>query len=169
MFEELERARQRRGNAVDPALLRPREVRSLQDIQQVLAEFDPARPQDGPEVTLSTTLEGEDDAGAKQQYVVSAVTRSKSKRSLLLEGFEVLKRRHEVLARAAAEATPVEINGRAMAPPLPPTEDPRVYVDPMIGQWMGAQRRGMLICWDLPDGHTYKYDIYSHRLTRSKT
>ena len=43
------------------------------------------------------------------------------------------------------------------------------WVDALIKQWLGGHRDGTMICWDLADGWTYRYNIYDHRLTRHPT
>jgi len=41
-------------------------------------------------------------------------------------------------------------------------------IDPIISRLLGAYRDNELICWDLADGYTYRYDIFTHKLSRVK-
>jgi hypothetical protein len=166
MFEALEQARQRDAKRIKPEDTKA-VVRSVNDIKRVLAEFDPKANPDRGELTISTTLMGEDKDGKKILYKVSAPTRSKSKRTLLLEGFQLIKNRLDTRELAKEEVEPILVNGRAMAPPIPPT-DGRMHIDPLIGHWLDARRIGLLVVWEFGDGWQYRYDIFEHRLTRVK-
>jgi len=166
MFEALEKAKLREAGRLTPEDLKPPEVRTLADIKRVVAEYDPDTARDGEEVLLKTTMQGLGDSDQPQTYQVSAVTRSKSRRTILLEGFDVLRRQAEAKDIINRQASPVVVNGRDMMPPRLPDDNGAVFVDPLIRQWMGGERRGMHICWDLSDGYTYRYDLVAHKLTR---
>jgi hypothetical protein len=102
--------------------------------------------------------------GQKQVYQVSTPTRSKSKRDQLLEGMDIIRRRLQALQEK--QPSSVIVNGKEMQPAvLGYDTDGFAWVDPLIKQWLGAYRKGLMICWDLKDGH-YQYDIYTHKLSR---
>lgn len=168
MFEALERAQARAAKRLRPQDLKPVEIRSVADIKTVLLELDPKTALDGPPITISTDLVGEDETGTRRTYRVSAPTRSKSKRTMLLEGMEVVKRHQSVRQSQLDRSQPIEINGRQVLPPMPPI-DSRNSIDPLIRQWLGGSREGLLVTWDLHDGYQYRYDIFEHKLTRAKT
>ena len=67
---------------------------------------------------------------------------------------------------ANSDGETVLINGRSVKPLKIDGVDCVSVVDRLIRDWFGGYRDGILICWDLPDGYTYRYDITNHRLTR---
>lgn len=168
MFEALEKAKLRNSSRLTSDDMKPPEVRNVGDIKRILAEYDPDVAKDGASVVVSTTMQGEDEQGVKHTYTVSANTKSKSRRTMLLDGFAVLQRQSEARTTINDNATPVLVNGHAMLPPRLSDDDGAVFIDPLIKQWMGAVRRGLFICWDLSDGYTYKYSIFEHKFTRVK-
>jgi len=99
---------------------------------------------------------------------VTAETLSKTRRTILLEGFETIRRQAEIRKTINDRTEAIEVNGKLMFPPRLAEAEVMVYIDPLIRRWMGGERRGVLICWDLDDGYTYKYDIFVHKLSRSK-
>lgn len=140
-------------------------IHSLNDIKRYIAELDPAKSQPQHDVKLNAKMEAPDENGKVVTYAVSANTRSKSKRDMLLEGFAIIKSRMEKLAHADV-GEDVEINGRLVTPPkLGDSVAGHSWIDPLIRQWLGGTRDGMLICWNL-DGYRYMYDIFTHKLTR---
>lgn len=168
-FEALERAAQRNAKRVDPKSVEPVQVRTLRDIQAVVAEFAPDRQRDGDPLTIRTRMRGENEQGNKELFEVSAVTQSKSRRTQLLEGLETIKNYRHVVDRSREQTIPVTVNGVPMSPPALSEGNPSVYIDPLIRRWMGGRRQGLRVCWQLDDGYTYYYDVYEHKLTRSTT
>lgn len=167
MFDAFDKLAARNASRLRPADVQPVKVTSVRQLQDVLVEFDPSRAVDGPIVTLSTTLIGEDEGGRRQKYAVSAPTQSKSRRTMLLEGFDVIRRQQEFNTRKLSERVPVTVNGRDMLPPtVAAPADAGYFVDPLITRWTGGTRVGLLITWDFGDGYTYKYDIFGHKLIR---
>ena len=160
-MENLERARAREARKLSQAALDPIQVHSIQDIKRVVGELDPKKNPESHDVELKTYLQDGDET-----YEVRASTKSKSKRDMLVEGIDVIKRRMEVAEQIAEGGEDVEINGVVMKPkPIGSGVEGRSWVDPLINQWTGGFRVGIHICWDL-DGYRYKYDIYEHKLTR---
>jgi len=146
--------------------MKPVEVRTLSDIKRVVAEFDPACNPRQLDIPISTLLE-EVENGKKIIYRVSTNTRSKSKRDMLIEGLELIKKRQEVADELKLASEVIEINGRAMKPAvLNSNIDGRSWVDPLISQWTGGTRKGALIVWDIGDGYEYRYEIFTHGLIR---
>lgn len=149
---------------LSPESLKPVEIRSLNDIQGVLAQLNPTNNTPAAPIPIETQLEVDED-GKKVRYKVSATTKSKSKRDILIEGFDLIKKRIDATYQEQAEE--LEINGKTMRPAtMRSNVDGISWVDPLIKQWTGGTRKGVLITWDIQDGHEYRYEIYSHRLTK---
>lgn len=147
-------------------VMKPVTVHTIDDIKRVVAEFDPIRNPRQVEVPLSTTMEAQED-GKRNVYQVSAPTRSKSKRDMLIEGLEIIKKREEAAEELASAGQETEVNGRPMKPAILNNNiEGRSWIDPLIHQWMGGIREGTLIVWELNDGYKYKYNVFTHRLIR---
>ena len=167
-MESLERANSRIANRLDKSILEPTIVKSMNDIKRVLAEFDPAMNREAPVVSVSAVLSTVEQ-GKVKEYAVSAPTKSKSKRDQLIEGMEMIRNRAEIDKTAKAATQSIMVNGREVKPPsLGDSVNGHTWVDPLIKHWMGAQREGETIYWNLDDGYKYKYDIFNHKLTRVK-
>lgn len=166
-MEAMDRLEARKALRLDPAqVTKPPEVRVFDDIKRLVAEFDPKRNQRQRDVPLSTTMTSTED-NQHFTYLVETTTRSKSKRDLLVEGLDIIKARMAAAQQIAELQEPIEINGIPMKPaPLGYKTEGSSWVDPLINRWLAAFRDGIMICWKLTDGHTYRYDIYDHRLTR---
>jgi hypothetical protein len=143
------------------------EVNSVGDIKRLVSQLDPKRNPVQQVIPVGTIMSARDEnTGKDQQYQVSAPTKSKSKRDMLVEGLNVIKTRMESEVKYA-DTSPVEVNGKIMKPAAVGTGTlGKTWVDPLITQWLGGYRDGVHICWDLNDGFVYKYDIYEHKLTR---
>lgn len=147
-------------------MLKPVTVYTINDVKRVVTEFDPNQNPQPVDIPLSTLLEEFED-GKKLTYQVTANTRSKSKRDMLIEGLTVIQKREEAKAELEAAGEIVEVNGKPMKPAmLNSNVHGRSWVDPLISQWTGGTREGTLIVWELEDGFKYKYDIFTHRLSR---
>lgn len=165
-MESLERARARQSQRLNGNVLEPIEIRSVGDIKRVVAELDPAKNPEASIIPLSTHLETQEN-GQKKVYAVTADTRSKSKRDHLIEGLRMIQKRIDSEKEIEESVEPVEINGRIVTPPkLGSGVEGHTWVDPLIKQWLGGSRDGIVIFWDLNDGYRYKYDIFQHKLTR---
>jgi hypothetical protein len=166
MMEALDRMRERETRRLGPEILNPVEIRSLEDIKRVVAEFDPAKNPAAPVVPVNTVIRANTERG-EHNIQVSADTKSRSKRDHLIEGLDTIKRwmEHEDKMQQLAVAT--EVNGTEMKPALIGSGGRgKTWVDQLITQWLGGYRDGLYIYWDLNDGFLYKYDAYQHRLTR---
>lgn len=139
------------------------QVRTVEDIRRVLAEFDPTRDRGESVAEVNSDLTSDID-GKTQTIKVSAKSVGKSKRQLVVEA---MTRIGESIANSAREVQPVEINGKLVAPARVPASSAPSYIDPMITQWLDAKRDGTIIYWDLSDGYRYKYEPISHKLTRA--
>jgi hypothetical protein len=158
MSEHLSKARNRLKQRLPESILDPVEIRSLTDIKRILSEFDPAKNSAQKSIPIKADLQ--DD----KKYAVTADTTSRSKRDMLLEGFEIMKR--QIKSQNKDDVVPVSVDGIDMLPAnTGNAENAMSWIDPLIKQWMGATREGMFICWDI-DGEHYKYDIYTHKLTK---
>ncbi len=157
---------------LDPnQVLKPVEIRTFDDIKRTVAELDPNQRhnQQQREIPLSTTMTATED-NREVVYRVEATTRSKSKRDMLAEGLGIIRARIESAEQIAELQEEVEVNGVSMKPAkLGYRTEGTSWVDPLIKQWLGGYRDGILICWKLPDGYTYRYDLFQHKLTRVPT
>lgn len=170
-MEALDRLEARKALRLDPRqVLKPVEVSTFDDIKRLLAIFDPKRNSRQAEVKLRTTMQTVTDSNQEVQYRVEAPTRSKNQREILLDGLNIIKARANMAEQVADIQETVEVNGRLMQPAqLGYAISGASWVDPLIKQWLGGYRSGVLICWNLNDGYTYKYDIYDHKLVRTLT
>ena len=157
MNDNLRKARERDRRRLDESILDPVEIRNVNDIKRALSEFDPSKNSTHESVPIKADLED------KQKYAVTASTTSKSKRDMLLEGFGIIKRQ---LIAQNEEMIPVNVDGVDMLPAI--TGDATntfSWIDPLIKQWLGGERKGLFIYWGV-NNEQYKYDIYSHKLTK---
>src|SRR4051812_42130455 len=117
MMSSLEQAALRSQQKVRPSNLEPAVVRTVADLQRLLVEFVPHAASET--VVLSTVMENLDEQHRTVKYAVSAPTRSKSKREILLEGFEVIKKHIELakLQNSQSAENGVLVNGILMEPP----------------------------------------------------
>lgn len=140
-------------------------INSLADIQRVLSEFSPSSSSSKPLPSVKISPRISTTNSEDQQIVVrvDADTVPKSKRQILLEGFEVLRKKKDQIQKCADSMLPILVNGKDMVPQFPLQDSSRLPIDPLIGQWLGGYREGEFIYWSLPTGK-YKYDIFSHKL-----
>ena len=165
-MEQMEKALLREQQKLNDEVLKPVEIRSVADIQRVLAELDPAKNQTFSEIPISTLLK-EVEGGKNVTYSVSSSTKSKSKRDILVDGLTLIKKREQATPDIINAVEDVEINGRKVKPPvLRSNTEGHSWVDPLIKQWTGGKREGTLITWDMQDGYQYRYEIFTHKLTR---
>jgi len=167
-FEDLEKAMARQSQKLNPSVvLQPVAVYQVDDIKRVLSEIDPKNTRPAPEIQLAALLSAMED-GKNNTYRVTAVTKSRSKREMLLEGMDLIKRQIEATDQIAEKLEPTEVNGVLMQPPkFGKAGKGQTWIDPLIRHWLGGYRDGLTICWDL-DGYQYRYDIYEHKLGRVK-
>lgn len=157
-FDEM---RERESKRIDPNCIKPVVVNNVSDIQRIIHTLSPDN-HDGPEVIINAVMDVEED---NAKYELSASTQSKSKRSMIIEAFDIIKRQMQI----TSDGKPVTINGVDMRPaPLFSHSNSRSYIDPMVKHWTGGYRNCLTICWDLNDGYTYMYDIYEHKLAKKK-
>ena len=158
-MDNMEKIRKRNAQRLDESVLDPVEVRSVNDIKRLIAEFDPVREKRHDTINIKTNLIDDDT------YSVNADTKSRSKREILLEGLTIIKNRMEA-QKSDDVPIPIEVNGKLMEPAwIGNAEDSITWVDPLLNQWLGATRKGLLICWDIGD-YEYRYRIFDHKLTR---
>lgn len=167
MFEALEKLMERERLKLHPSVADPVIVRRFDDIRRVIGDIDPRNNHVAAEVQINADMNSLED-GKSVTYRVSAPSRSKSKREMIIEGLNILKRQMEITESFESKASPIEVNGIEMKPPsIGGSEKGRAWVDPLIKHWLGGYRKGLSICWDI-EGYHYQYDIYEHKLTREK-
>lgn len=167
MFENLDKALQRQNQKLSTAILQPTVVSNVDDLKRVLSVVDPKNAKAAPEIELAAILNAIED-GKNNTYRVTATTKSKSMRDMLLDGMELVKRQINANNTIAENLDPVEVNGIMMKPPkFGKGGKGETWVDPLIRHWLGGYRDGLTICWDL-DEYQYRYDIYEHKLGRVK-
>lgn len=165
-MEQLDREINRQQQKINNSNQKPVEVRSVTDIKRIISEYNPEKNPSSPVVSLKTQMEIKDGSSA-QTYAVSANTQSKSKRDHLIEGLLVIEKRMLQEQKIDEYTEPTEINGRSVTPPqIGSGVSGYSWVDPLIHQWLGASRDGIIIYWDIDDGYRYKYNIFEHKLSR---
>lgn len=167
MFEALEKIFERESRKLHPSVADPVVVRKFDDIRRVLTEIDPKNNNVASEITISANMASSEE-GRNVTYKVTAPSKSKSKREMIIEGLDIIKRQKSVVNKISETTETIEVNGVEMKPPIfGDSEKSRAWVDPLIKHWMGAYRKDLLICWDV-EGFHYEYDIYEHKLARTK-
>lgn len=166
-MEQLDKALARQQQRLSPNILKPVEVHTVEDIKRLVAQLDPKKNPTQRTIPIGTIVSAQDETtGTEQRYRVSAPTKSKSKRDMLIEGLDIIRNRIESEDKYADTAS-VEVNGKTMKfAAVGAGSLGKTWVDPLISQWLGGYRDGVHICWNLDDGYIYKYDIYEHKLTR---
>ncbi len=154
--DELERQGLRRGNEI----FKPVEIRSIADIQRVLAQLDDRLP--AADGSTQAEVVAPDESGKMVVYKLNATFPQQTRRNILLTAFTALRERRDAITRSA---TPIVVNGREMKPAILNEVQTVSAIDPLVERWLGGTRRGLLICWTL-SGWQYKYDIFEHKLTR---
>lgn len=169
-MEALDKLEARKALRLDPAkITKPPEVHTFDDIKRLVADLDPRKNPRQIDIPLSTTMAATED-GQNVTYRVETTTRSKSKRDILIDGLNIIKARMDAAEKIVELQEPIEVNGVLMKPAqLGYRSEGSTWVDPLLRQWLSAHRDGIMICWRLPDGYTYRYDIYQHKLTRILT
>lgn len=157
----------RAARRLPQSILNPVKISTVEDIKNVLKQLDPKAPFTKDMVPLSTSMTAIGENDQEKLYNVTAHSSSKSKRTMLIEGMDVVKR-HLELHDKSKTAAPVRVNGVDMYPAVAKTADKLSNIDPIVKQWTGGVRQGLLIVWSLDDGYDYKYDIYEHSLSRVK-
>lgn len=163
-MEDLEKALSREHLKINPNQVKRAFANDLNDIKSIIHEFDPERNKPHRPVSLNTTINVQDKESVLA-YKVSSSTKSESRRDRIINGLDIIKNRINMIDSIPI-ADDIVVNGRVMCPPPITNVDCVSSVDLLIRDWFGAYRDGILICWDLKDGFTYKYDIYNHKLTR---
>ena len=170
-FEDFEKLKAREEEAKrHVGRLKPPDIITVDDIRRVLVVLDPSSRANThtEEISLAAQLVGTDQNDQQQTYKVSAKAKAQSYRDILTKGFDLLKQRHGLVEEAAEARIPIRVDGEEMVPPQVLAEPDFIAIDPIIKRLLSGYRSGMFIQWDLNDGYTYKYDIYSHKLTRFK-
>lgn len=164
MTSRLDEIREREERRYSKDILDPVQANSLVDIQRIVASLDPAKNPPRPTIIVRSNMVVDEG-----NVSVSAESHAKSKRDMIIEGLNNLKKRIAVQDEMTKRAEPVYVNGKPMLPAsMKAGELASTWVDPLIRQWTGGYRDGLLICWDIGDEYIYRYNIYEHRLTRIK-
>ena len=164
MFDQLEKAIERENRKIDgiPVVT----AYSVDDIKRIVAELDPINSHASKNIDLSAIVNATED-GKNVAYKVSAPTRSRSRREMLIDGLNVIKNQTEI-AQKADEDNSIEVNGVVMKQPkLGSNDKGKFWVDPLIKRWFGGYRDGLMICWDVC-GYKYFYNAFEHKLHREK-
>lgn len=157
MHEKLDAAIEREKRRLNPSILKPPVIRSLNDIRKLIDELNPARQKQDNSMEIRTTVKDEEGKIAH----LSTVTKSKTRREHLIEGMDIVKKQ---IAVQEVNGEAIQINGRMVSPASIGKKGSGAYwVDPILKQWLNAYRDNLMICWDL-DNKIYQYDIYLHKL-----
>jgi arginine repressor len=164
-MDEIEQLKSREDNRLSPEVLRPTVVRTVDDIKIILSEIDPSRTTASKDIDIMTLMDVP-NGKPNERYRVTAKTRSKTRREYLIEGMEIVRKTIEI---SNEEQIATIVNGIEVRPArMLDRTTMRAWVDNLISHWLGAAREGLLITWKLEDGYQYNYEIYGHKLTRTK-
>ncbi len=152
-MEALDKLRIRDQQRLNPNILDPVKVNNINDIKKLLVELDPNRSKTFSDIPVSVSIESEG-----KTYDVGTTTKSRTKREILIEGFDIIRKRLNI-----SQESEMNINGRIVKFNLLNPMECQNWIDPLIKQWFGGHRDGLYICWKIGDD-TYKYDIYEHKL-----
>jgi len=168
-LERLEHARQRRYQTErkEDAFVEVI-VETVQDIQRVLAQLDPNHRlnKGSGVVNMSTDVRGTGSEDKSYNFSVNATSLDQSYREIILRGLQMVRDRNAAAGEIANKEMPVIVDDVAMVPPKVIGQSGALSIDPIINRLLGAYRDNELICWDLADGYTYRYDISTHKLSR---
>jgi hypothetical protein len=164
-MDEIEQLKSREDLRLSPEVMRPTVVRTVDDIKIILSDLDPARSVASKDIDIVTLMDVP-NGNPNQRYQVTAKTRSKTRREYLIEGMEIVRKTIEI---SEEEPIVTMVNGIEVKPArMLDRTTMRAWVDNLISHWLGAAREGLLITWKLEDGYQYNYEIYGHKLTRTK-
>lgn len=165
-MEHLERARMREAQRLDPSALEPIVIKSLDHLKRVISELAPSSDDNSNVVQVPARMNVKSNDGRESIFDVTAPTKSKTKRQMIIDSLNILKHRKEVAEKARLEDRRyIVVNNREVRPLEPFVDDPRLSIDSLISHWTGGERRGEHIYWNI-GGIEYKYDIFNHRLTK---
>lgn len=140
-------------------------VKTLKELRSVLRPFIEGQPSN--QVDLSTKMNWSDENGKMVKGEVRARSRDITVRSLLIEGFDLVKQRME-LARSAMEISDQEDEDDLVPEKIRwglfNVDDQYFHVDGLIKKEMGGgKRRGLRVRWELEDG-IFEFDPYKAEL-----
>lgn len=118
---------------------------TLYNIKQAIKEFI---PNDAEILEVSATIESE---GQTWQLTAPA---GASYQEMLIEGFDIVKKRLEAMAKPRETELNIE----------PVNIDGRMWLDDLITRRLGGTRDGLRVKWDITEGVFY-FDPYTGTLT----
>lgn len=142
-------------------------VRTLSDIRSALQPF--LKESKEPQVSISTEMTWHDDDGKRQKGLVKSESRDLSLRRMLLEGFDLVKKRVELAKKAKAQSE-LEDDDDDLLPEkirwgLFNIDDQYLHVDSLIRKELGGKRKGLRVRWEVVEGK-FEFDPYSNDLYR---
>ena len=141
-------------------------VRSLMDLRTVISPFLSGDDSD-QRVDVSAKMQWVDDRGVSRSTDVIAESRDLTPRKLLIEGFDLVKKRM-MLADKAREEAEREDEDDDLLPErikwgLFDIDSQYFHVDTLIKQEFDGERKGLRIRWEIEDGN-FEYDPYIGKL-----
>lgn len=122
-------------------------VNNLLDIKRVIHEFLPNAKEENVEVHTKVESNG-------KKYDLSAPVDC-NYRSMLMEGFSILKKRMQV--KHVEKVSNINVD--------PVNVEGRMWLDDLIERRLGGVRDGLRVRWDLRDG-TYYFDPFDGKLMK---
>lgn len=119
-------------------------IRCVDDIKEVIKDFLPGSAQSDQQI--STTMESDG-----HKYNVSVDLKNQDPKCQLIEGFDIVKRRLEVLEKLGNNKN------------APITVDGHMWLDDLIRMRMGGSRDGLRVKWVIRSD-TYLFDPYTGKL-----
>ena len=140
-------------------------VRTLEDIQSAIIPF--VKEKKGSDIELTAEMSWTDDKGNRQKGIVSAKNRDLTTKQILIEGFELVKKRMDLAAKMK-EQSEMDDEDDDLLPDrfrweLFDPDSQVMHVDKLIKQELDGKRKGLRIRWDLEDG-IFEWDPFTGKL-----
>ena len=145
-------------------------VRTLRDLKEAIIPFTighfKARVSDVP---IKANVEYLDEGGNKRIETVSAITRDITLRRLLIEGFDLVKKRLQLAKDMKDKYEEVHEDDDLLPERIKwnlfDIDTQFLHVDTLIKQELDGKRKGLRIRWDISEG-IYEFDPYECKLYR---
>ena len=140
-------------------------VRTLDDLKTVISPYLDNVATGSTQV--SAKMEWVDDDGNSRETTATADSRDITSKRILIEGFDLVKVRMELAAKAKEQAESEEDDEDLLPERLKwgffDLDSQYFHVDKLIKQEFDGERKGLRIRWELEEGN-YEYDPYIRKL-----
>lgn len=147
--------------------IEPITVESLADIRKIIAPFLEAAEAKGETIEIRTEINWTDEKHQTRQGWTSMKTQDQNSYQILIEGFDLIKTRMEMMHKATqlADATDEddELLPERIKWSLLDIDKQYFSIDTFIKNSLGGKRKGLRIRWEVPEG-AYEFDPYTKKL-----